>query len=300
MAKKVLIIGDVRGWAFDRFYQGFKKNSKEWDVHNWYMNEDAPPNLEKFELILYMSGSNYLAPVFKLINNGIPKERIVVAIRSSLRDSFYEKEQSLKEYCQAVITSNEMLEGRLKSYHDKVYCLGGGVDTEFFTYKERQTPKMPRVGWCGNVKNWGESFRGVDIIQQATEGIGWIWNPAFRKDKFRTQEEMLDYYHNEIDIFVELSKSAGRQNGLIEAGACGVPIISYKCGIAKELIKDGSNGILLYKREVVILITALLELHRDYEKFSKNIKTSIDLKWSWIKQARELESIFNRITYGNL
>jgi len=44
-------------------------------------------------------------------------------------------------------------------------------------------------------------------------------------------------------IFVMPSKSEGGPRSLLEAMACGMPVISTRVGVAPEVIKEGVNGI---------------------------------------------------------
>lgn len=57
------------------------------------------------------------------------------------------------------------------------------------------------------------------------------------------QESTRDYYWAG-DIFVLPSRTEGLSNALIEAMACGLPVVASKTGGALDIVKEGENGLL--------------------------------------------------------
>lgn len=293
--KKLLVIADIPGWAFDRIYKGLKKNCVDWDVGVYYLNlQQAVPDLQNYDLILYLC-DNFPDPVIHLVKQGIQKEKILMAIRSEVTHPLYDRKDILSQVCIGLITANEMLYERFKNMHNNVFLAEGGVDTDFYSYKKRELSNDIRVGWSGSTGVFDRKFRGLDVIEESCELANVKFNPALKEIKLRTPEEMVEYYHNDIDIYVEMSESAGRQNGLVEAGSCGVPIISYNCGIAKQLIKQGVNGFIADQRDPVLLADLIKKIIKDYNNLSLNIRDSIVESWSWKIHAKKFEEIFNSL-----
>ena len=56
-----------------------------------------------------------------------------------------------------------------------------------------------------------------------------------------SMDQMLDFYRS-IDFYLCASWNEGTPNPGLEAGACGVPVVSTRVGNMRELIKDGTNG----------------------------------------------------------
>lgn len=295
MKKKLLVICDVKNWAFDRIYQGLNKYCEEWQVDAFYLNErNKQVNLNSYDLI-YNLPDNFLGHIQQWYSQGLNPNKVVQGIRSEVNLPIYEKSDMLNSYFRSLLCSNDKLFKRFEFKHRDVYLAEGGVDTDFYSYKKRKAPKNKvRVGWAGSTGVFDRNFRGLDIIQSACNLLDFEFVPALKEIRQRTPDEMVKYYHNEIDIYVEMSKSAGRQNGLVEAGSCGVPIISNVCGIAQQLIEPGING-LLSVRNVDDLKLALEIIMSDYEYFSKNVRESIEHEWSWKVQAKKFEAIFNNI-----
>ena len=297
--KRVLVFADTPGWAFDRIYQGLSKYCVKWDVDVAYSYIHKPKlkKWDSYDKILYLPHHEPL-PLVKLVKNGLAKEKIIIAIRSELDHPLYSDRQLLESTCGTMAAANQRLFIKFQSMHSNVRLAPGGIDTNVFSYKRRVLGEKIRVGWAGNEEGWGAEFRGLDIIEKACEALGFKFNPALRSQKWRTQKEMVEYYHNDIDIYVEMSKSAGRQNGLLEAASTGVPIVSYNCGIAGELIEDGINGYILDERDVVLLENRLLKTVKNYPKLSHRIMRTVHEKWSWRYHAKIFESIFAEACVG--
>ena len=68
------------------------------------------------------------------------------------------------------------------------------------------------------------------------------------------------------DIYVSTSLSDGAPVSLLEAMACGLPVVSTDAGSAGELIRDGENGFLFRARDFRTLASRLAHLIRDEDE----------------------------------
>jgi glycosyltransferase involved in cell wall biosynthesis/SAM-dependent methyltransferase len=66
-----------------------------------------------------------------------------------------------------------------------------------------------------------------------------------------------------IDVLVVPSKLDGRPNIIMEASACGVPVIAARVGGIPDLIEDGRNGILASPNEISRMVALLREWSKD-------------------------------------
>ena len=67
------------------------------------------------------------------------------------------------------------------------------------------------------------------------------------------REELPDYY-NAMDIFVFPSRSEGAPKVVMEACACGIPVISTKVGGIPDLVKEGYNGFLVNPGDINAIV----------------------------------------------
>lgn len=91
----------------------------------------------------------------------------------------------------------------------------------------------------------------------------------------RPNTEVLNYFQNEqIDVFINLSKSEGIPVSIMEAMSCGIPVIATDAGGTKEIVNE-KNGILLNNdvtsEEVGFVITNFLSKStEEIMEFRKN------------------------------
>lgn len=290
MQNKVLVVCDVDWWAFEKIYQGLKsKCSDKWIIESCYLRKSPIIKHEDYDIILFLCDYMFNS----IFVNKIPKEKLIFAVRQTKSVDLFIN-NNIFDYANIVAVSNKLLYSQYSNKYINIRLAPGGVNIDKFYYKKHEFKENIRVGWSGSIRNFGKDMRGISIIEKVCQDIGFIFCPAIREERMRTENEMVEYYHNDIDIYVDLSKSAGRQNGLIEAGACGLPIISSKVGIAEELIIDGENGFLC-DRDENSLKDKLLNTIKHYDIFSINIRKTIEEKWSWDIHAKIFEEIFEEI-----
>jgi len=292
MNKKMLVVADSRGWAFAKIYRNLKKHLSTWDVYDHYTGDTVVlPDHRKFDLIFYLNDFDLLP----LINAKIPRQKVIIAIRSHVKNRFYNSSQNLKKLTSGIAVANSSLYERFSKLHPLVMITPGGVDTELFKPSGKKSIDRPiTVGWAGTEQNVSRKFRGLDLIQKSCDSIGYVFKPALREEKWRTEEEMVDYYQNDIDVYIDVSLSAGRQNGLLEAGACGKAVISNRVGIAEYLIKHGKNGMLV-DREISSITDALKDIKPSMESMGENIRKEIEKNWSWNSHVKYFEMLFNKV-----
>lgn len=160
------------------------------------------------------------------------------------------------------------------------------------------------IGWVGNSK-WAaelEDFKGVNtILKPAIEklqskGERVVSFFADRQERFIPHDEMQNYY-KDIDVLVCTSKIEGTPNPVLEAMACGVPVISTDVGVVPQVFGILQKEFILKERSIDCLCDAIERLRRHPELLpqlsEENLKSIQD--WDWSKQARKFGDYFHAL-----
>jgi glycosyltransferase involved in cell wall biosynthesis len=104
---------------------------------------------------------------------------------------------------------------------------------------------MARCGLGFQVARRMTGGRGSPSLELACDLPGIELRLAMlRSGQYVPLEEMPQFY-NEIDIYLCASSSEGFSLSVLEASACGRPVISTRVGGCEDLIIDGVNGFLV-------------------------------------------------------
>lgn len=302
--KKALIVYDQEGWVFERMADALMKYCRNWHIAKISAEDliENPIKTVPYDVILWLP--DYLINSAK--KAGIDPKELIIAIRCDVfkkgKDiaGFYSNGSNLRRSCAGIACANLSLKKRFDRLHPNVYHAPGGVDTEVFrpvnmSYNRSPWHDPPIAGWAGSASNFGPELRGLDLIEKSCVSLKIGFKPCLRESRWRTQEEMVKYYQDEIDIYIDAHEHAGRQNGLLEAGACGKMLVATRAGISEELILSGQNGFLCNRSEEGIKGALYQAMTSDRQKMALAIRGDIERKWSWAMHARQLEEIFDDV-----
>lgn len=206
-----------------------------------------------------------------------------------------------------VVSANSMILYELlnSSLPNLTYC-PNGVDADFFTPNDKKEydPARIKIGWVGKVRG-PKNFPVIKEACKKLESIGGFKAEIVKVPKnFRKAplsfSQMRDFYRN-IDFYLTASWSEGTPNPALEAGSCGVPIVTTRVGNMRELIKDDQNGFFIEPtiESIIGRFKSIKKMDRkDYLKMSKNIRSSIVKDWSWDIQSiqiRNFKEAFTRL-----
>jgi glycosyltransferase involved in cell wall biosynthesis len=115
-------------------------------------------------------------------------------------------------------------------------------------------------------------------LRNMAKDLGIMDNVGFKGRREDISSELCD-----ADIFVLPSLSEGMSNVLLEAMACGLPVIATHVGGNSDLIKDRHNGLLIPPEDSMRLSEALLELLEDYalaQRLGKEARKTVEGSYS--------------------
>jgi len=116
--------------------------------------------------------------------------------------------------------------------------------------------------------------------------------------KKRIPNQYMPSWYNKIKLLVLPSLCEGLPNVVIEAMACGTPVLATPVGGVPDLIRDGSTGFLISSLQPDFLakkIVKLLSNERVLEKIGQNARELIIREFTLAKTQERWEKIFKRI-----
>lgn len=118
------------------------------------------------------------------------------------------------------------------------------------------------------------------------DGKGW----------FIPHERMPDYY-SKIDVLVCTSKIEGTPNPVLEAMACGVPVVSTDVGVVPQVFGELQKSFILEERSIRALADAIVRLISEpslLTELSRENLLSIQ-RWDWSIQAEKFGEYFSSL-----
>ena len=141
----------------------------------------------------------------------------------------------------------------------------------------------------GNITKIKELIK-TNAIEDNVEIVGWV-----------SPEKLISLYC-ESHIFVLPSYYEGLPMVLIEAMACGLPVVSTRVGGIPEIIEEGINGFLIMPGDKEALFEKLLALSKDLDlclKIGENNISKVKKEYDISIYSKKLKFIYNSLIKGS-
>jgi len=173
-----------------------------------------------------------------------------------------------------------------------------GVDPDLFAPENlgrlAESDRELHIGWAGNSR-WGMAADGRDhkglqtllkpaIGQLRDEGLPVVGQFADSSEARIPYRQMQGYY-NALDLFVCCSDLEGTPNPVLEAMACGLPVVSTDVGIVPELFGPLQREFILSRRDQGELRDKLRQLCRDPELRQALSRENLERIQGWTRAA---------------
>ena len=240
-------------------------------------------------------------------------------ISTSVYDHLFLDEASLRErkhiftdIVTGYYVSSQKLEtiySQLEGYPTPEAVLEDGVDLTLFRpmHLDRFDDIGARpivIGWVGN-SSWAAALgdnKGVQTIlipaidELRAEGVPVRLNLADRQEQHIPHDRMPEYYRD-IDLYICTSNIEGTPNPVLEAMACGVPIISTDVGIVPQALGPLQRQFILRHRSVACLKEAIRDLASSPHLFRQLSVENLERvkSWSWETKAKNFSGYFDRL-----
>jgi len=171
----------------------------------------------------------------------------------------------------------------------KANCVRKGYDTLLkamnMVLKEISDVKLVIVG---------EKKDGYPFLKKLAENLG-INDSVIFKGKV-SEKELIKMYQR-CNVFIEDSRQEGFPTVVVEAMACGRPVISSTIPSVKEVIKDYNEGILVPPNNSSELAMAIMKVLNDDDLAKKLSQNARSRAMCFSKEARKkkLQNILNKI-----
>lgn len=181
---------------------------------------------------------------------------------------------------------------------NKAQILGGGVNLSNYKFNLKPKQKLVFSARISKEKGLEDAFEVAERLNMELDICGKIQDRKYFQTVSKFYPSVKFNYHGFLKL-KQLAKVLGQATvflsphkwveafgySLIEAMACGTPVVAYNLGGPKEIIKNGQNGFLVEKNNVKKMADAVIKASKlDRLAVSKTV-----LKYSYKNLAKKYE-----------
>ena len=294
---KALILVDKLNWAYHSIAQSIAKyNHTDIQLKIQPIKGSVPAIkkiYKKYDLVFVMGWQTY-----ELVNF-IPQEIVISGVHSfhSWDDRKTTPDKSatppkklirfLRKFRAVNTVSDRLREAFSKNGLSSIVYTANGVDTDIFKSTcQRPLGKNIIVGYSGSkAHDWRKGVSKY-IIPAAKKAKAGVKLAMLSTGDYIPLDKMHTFY-NQLDCYVCASSSEGMSLSVLEAAACGCPVITTRCSGNTEIIKEGITGFFV-NRKVESIADKIEMFRRDRKllsEMSNNVAEDVKNMWGWDNRA---------------
>ena len=226
----------------------------------------------------------------------VPDAKLIVFIGDGAQYPNVSDPDQIKNIA-ALLTCNKLLFDAWSERFERTYFTPYQVDTRFFfppsARKARQGPLV--VGFAGNPKRKGKGY--TNIIAPAIERThGAVRAKVQCLQNWIPWTRMREEFYYKLDVYAMMSEPEGGPNPVLEAMACGVPVISRMAGIVPEVIKNRYNGWICdpFAHKLSRLLLRLANVPLEVEECAAHVHEQVK-EHGWENQVGRWIEVFDKV-----
>ena len=135
------------------------------------------------------------------------------------------------------------------------------------------------IGGDGQLRSQVEKH--ANKLSNKAKYAGWIFHNE------------LPHYLNELKLLVLPSYTEGLPNIMLEAMACGTPVLATPVGSIPDVVKDGENGFIMKDNSAECIATNVIRAltHPNLEKIATNARTLVEKEFTYEKAVARYRDI---------
>lgn len=140
----------------------------------------------------------------------------------------------------------------------------------------------------GRLRKKIEKFLKEEKLIEKVSLAGWI------------PHEKLPEYFNKLKLLVMPSYTEGLPNIMLEAMACGIPVLATPVGAIPDIIKDGETGFLMENNYPSCIATNVIRAlnHPELEEIAQNARALVERKFTFERTVERWRKVLEEVGYG--
>ena len=279
-------------------------------------------------VIFYVAHPYYLLPLLSAKIHGKKTMEVITRTKSDsisfLGRIFRSQDKILLSLIDYISPESESLitQLNLDRYEDKILPIGARfIDTDSFKIKKNINERKNIVGYVGRIRKEKGVMNFVEAVPLITRehedvefligGEGDLFDEIKRIEELKgykiallgwIPQERLSDYLNKLKLFVLPTQHAeGLPTMVLEAMACGTPVLATSIGAIPDVIKDGETGFILKNNSPECIAENILRVlnYRNIDKIVRNARKLVEEKYTYEAAVERYKEILNKILEDN-